>query len=66
MTVLDGAERAVHNPYQNACESHGTESHGSKEAGAVSPYICGGSREKTMACESVRNAGQWALQDLNL
>ena len=65
-SVMDDAKKAVHNPVQNTAESSGIESHASRIPVVVTPCQCETNHQKTTACDSMRNAGKWAIQDLNL
>ena len=66
MTLIGDAEKRVQNPVLTTAESSSTESHESNTGDDLSPYFCEGKHQKTKACESVRNAGHWALEDSNL
>jgi hypothetical protein len=66
MTILNDAEKEVHNPVQNAAEPSSTEPHKTPEPIAVSPCDCESNLEFAGACESMQNAGNWAIQDSNL
>ena len=66
MAVLNDAEKVVHNPVQNPAESPRIESHESRIPPVVTSYKCETNHQKTTACDSMRNTGDWAIQDLNL
>jgi integrase len=66
MSVLSDAEKEVHNPVQNTAEQSCTESHERQDEPVLSPCDCESKPEFATACESVQNANQWAVQDLNL
>jgi len=65
MTLLDDAEKSMQNSMQTTAEQDRTEPHKSNTGSDVSPYECDTKKEKTKACDSVRNAGNWAGLDSN-
>ena len=66
MAVLNDAEKVVHNPVQNTADSSCTDSQEPNKFSNVTSYKCETSHQKTIACDSMRNTGQWAVRDLNL
>ena len=65
MTLLDDAEKTMQNSMQTTAEQGRTDSHKSTTDNDVSPFPCETKPEKTIACDSVRNAGNWAGLDSN-
>ena len=64
-SVMDDDRKAVHNPVQNIAESSGIESHERRIPVVVTPCQCETNHQKTTACDSMQNAGQWAGLDSN-
>ena len=65
MTLLNDAEKTMQNSMQTTAERGRTDSHKSTTDSDVSPFSCETKPEKTTACDSVRNAGNWAGLDSN-
>ncbi|MFA5300693.1 MAG: phage integrase SAM-like domain-containing protein [Lutibacter sp.] len=65
MTLINDAEKKVHNPVHTAAESSGTESHETLERIAVSPDDCDTNLEFAGACEVVQKDPEWAILDSN-
>ena len=66
LTVMNDAEKAVHNPVQNPAVSSSTESHESLDPIDVTPCHCGANQENATVCDNMQNPHNWALQDSNL
>ena len=66
LTVMNDAEKAVHNPVQNPAVSSCTESHESLDPIDVTPCQCGVNQENATVCDNMQNPRNWALQDSNL
>ncbi len=65
VSVMDSAKKAVHNPVQNTAESSRIELHKNRTPLVVTPYECETNHQKAMACNTMQNAGKWAILDSN-
>ena len=65
MAVLNDAEKAVHDPVHTGAESSCTDSQEFNKFSDVTPYNCETNHQKTIACNSMQKAGQWAIPDSN-
>ncbi|MGD1042869.1 MAG: site-specific integrase [Sedimentisphaerales bacterium] len=66
MTVLNEAEKEVHNPVQTTAERPRTESHECNAIDDLTPCLCESNNDNATPCESVQNVTNWAVEDLNL
>ena len=73
MSLINGAEKSVHNTVQTTAAKRRKESYGPQEGPVVSPYNCKSKREFAAQCENVQKGQKYpqgesnpCLQDENL
>jgi len=66
MTLINDAEKRVHNPVQTTAAPTRTQSHEPSSDTDVSLCLCETKHDNARPCETMQDPHQWAIQDLNL